>query len=107
LTDAALQIGNTANYTISAMTRGMGMTGTVVSLNGALPGVPITGTIPYSAGQSVDIPVDLAYTEFILLGPTDVVFEMDVTGDGVADMVTSYLVYLDPPRTFLPTLMKP
>lgn len=103
----ALQGGSVATYTISAMTRGMGMTGTVVSLNGELPGVHVTGNITYTPGQSVDIPVSIEYTEFILLGPTDIVFELDIDGVGGADMMTSYLVYLDPPRQYLPVVLKP
>jgi hypothetical protein len=107
----APQGGGTANYRIWAMTRGMTETmPTVVSLNGMAPGVAVTGTIPYSMGQVLDIPVSIEYTEFILLGPTDIIFELDVVGEGTPgepDMVTSYLVYLDPPRIYLPVVLKP
>ncbi|NJN55868.1 MAG: hypothetical protein HC804_14660, partial [Anaerolineae bacterium] len=97
--------GGDATYKIWAMSRGMEMT-PVVSLNGRPPGVPITGTIANTAGVT-DIPVSIQYTEFVLLAPTDIIFELDVTGDGEPDMVTSYLVYIDPPRIYLPVVLKP
>lgn len=97
--------GGDATYKIWAMTRGMTDTA-AVSLNGLPPGAAITGTISNTAGLT-DIPVSIRYTEFILLGPTDVIFELDVTGDGQADMVTSYLAYIEPPRLYLPVIVKP
>lgn len=97
--------GGDATYKIWAMTRGMTDTA-AVSLNGLPPGAAITGTISNTAGLT-DIPVSIRYTEFILLGPTDIIFELDVTGDGQADMVTSYLAYIEPPRLYLPVIVKP
>lgn len=97
--------GGDATYKIWAMTRGITDTA-AVSLNGLAPGVAITGTISNTAGLT-DIPVSIRYTEFILLGPTDIIFELDVTGDGMPDMVTSYLVYIEPPRLYLPVVIKP
>jgi hypothetical protein len=84
--------GGGANYRVWAMSRGFEMT-PVVSLNGMPPGMAITGTIT-DTGQT-HIPV------------TDVILELDVTGDGVPDMVTSYLAYLDPPQIYLPVILKP
>ncbi|MCL4264470.1 MAG: hypothetical protein KJ069_14695 [Anaerolineae bacterium] len=97
--------GGDATYKIWAMTRGITDTA-AVSLNGLPPGVAITGTISNAAGLT-DIPVSISYTEFILLGPTDIIFELDVTGDGMPDMVTSYLAYIEPPRLYLPVVIKP
>jgi len=96
--------GGGANYRVWAMSRGMEMT-PVVSLNGMPPGMAITGTIT-DTGQT-NIPVSIEYTEFVLLAPTDIILELDVTGDGLPDMVTSYLAYIDPPEVYLPVVLKP
>lgn len=93
-----------STYTIYAMSRGM--TETIVSLNGMLPGEPITGELAIGFGESVDIPVDISYTEFNLLAQTDIVFELDVTGDGNPDMVTSYLAVGLPYGVYLPAILK-
>ncbi|MBK8986885.1 MAG: carboxypeptidase regulatory-like domain-containing protein [Chloroflexi bacterium] len=97
--------GGDATYRVWAMTRGMEPT-PAVSLNGLPPGVAITGTIANTPGET-HIPISVQYTEFVLLGPTDIILEMDVTGDGEVDMVTSYLFYIEPPRLFLPVVVKP
>ncbi|MBX3059622.1 MAG: hypothetical protein KF770_24485 [Anaerolineae bacterium] len=97
--------GGEATYKVWAMTRGITDT-SAVSLNGLPPGAVITGTISNTPGQT-DIPVSIRYTEFILLGPTDIILELDVTGDGMPDMVTSYLAYIEPPRLYLPVIVKP
>ena len=93
-----------AFYTIYAMTRGM--TDPIVSLNGMEPGEPITGELAIPFNEAVDIPVDIAYTEENLLAPTDIVLELDVTGDGLPDMVTSYLAIGLPHEVYLPTVIK-
>jgi protocatechuate 3,4-dioxygenase beta subunit len=97
--------GSEATYQVWAMSRGSEIT-PFVSLNGYPPGVAVTGTIPITPGVT-DIPVSIEYTEFVLLGPTDIVLELDVTGDGNPDMMTSYLVYIEPPRLYLPVVIKP
>lgn len=94
-----------ATYKIWAMTRGITDT-SAVSLNGLPPGAVITGTISNTPGQT-HLPVSIRYTEFILLGPTDIILELDVTGDGQPDMVTSYLAYIQPPRLYLPAILQP
>ncbi len=99
----AVQNGN-ASYTIYAMSRGM--TETIVSLNGMAPGEPVTGELAIPFDTSVDIPVDVAYTDMNLLAQTDIVFELDVTGDGNPDMVTSYLAIAEPHKIFLPVIVK-
>lgn len=96
--------GANASYTIYAMSRGM--TDTIVSLNGLPPGDPLTGDLSIAFGENVDIPVNVSYTEMNLLAPTDIVFELDVTGDGIPDMVTSYLAIGDPYRIHLPIVIK-
>ncbi len=97
--------GGDATYKVWAMTRGITDT-SAVSLNGYPPGTVITGTISNTQGIT-DIPVSVRYTEFILLGPTDIILELDVNGDDQPDMVTSHLVYIEPPRLYLPVIVKP
>ncbi len=99
--------GGAVDYRIWAMSRGMTDTAPIVSLNGLPPGSVITGQLNITPGQSVDIPVEVAFTDFVLLAPTDIIFELDVDGDGLPDMVTSHLAYIDPPRVFLPVILKP
>lgn len=98
--------GNPVHYTIMAMSRGMTDTA-VVSLNGLPPGSVITGEIDIPVGQSIDIPVDIQFIEQIHLAPTDIVFMLDMDGDGNAEAMTSYLALLNPPQAFLPAVQKP
>jgi hypothetical protein len=100
-----LEAGNTVSYTIMAMSRGMG-NDAIVSLNGLPAGTMIEGLLTIPPGGTADIPVDVEFTENILLAPTDIVFSLDVNGDGLADTMTSHLVILQPSKVFLPVVIK-
>jgi hypothetical protein len=97
--------GNTVSYTVMAMSRGMTDTA-IVSLNGLPPGTPIGGQLTIPPGGSADIPISVEFTEFNYLAPTDVVFMLDVDGDGEVDTMTSHLVFLLPTKTYLPVSVK-
>jgi hypothetical protein len=97
--------GDSVSYTVMAMTRGMTET-SIVSLNGMPPGTPIGGQLTIPPGGSADIPLSVEFTEFNYLGPTDIVFMLDVDQDGEVDTMTSHLVFLLPSKTYLPVTLK-
>lgn len=99
-------VAATADYRIWAMSRGFTDT-SVVSINGLAPGAVITGQITLNPGETLDIPLTVEFTDFNLLAPTDVILELDVDGDQVPDIVTSYLIFLEWPRNYLPLVTRP
>ena len=99
-------VAATADYRIWAMSRGFTDT-SVVSLNGLAPGAIITGQISLEPGEEIDIPLTVKFTDFNLLAPTDVILELDIDGDEIPDIVTSYLIFLEWPHIFLPAVTRP
>ena len=46
------------------------------------------------------------FMELNPLASTDIIFELDVTGDGMPDMVTSYIAISEPYKLYMPIVLK-
>jgi hypothetical protein len=97
--------GETVTYTIWAMTPGHD-TDPVVSLNGLPPGEAVVGQVTLDHGESLFIPVTVQFTEHVTDSVTDILFELDIDGDGEADAVTSSLVRSVDNKLYLPAIFR-
>jgi hypothetical protein len=119
----AITAGETISYTVRAMTPGMeeGESSPIVSLDGQPAGETISGQVTLAAGEStiVNIGVEFMNDAHLgegndtlpseALGPTDILFEMDVDGDGNPDAITTGIVQAvaeGPMQIFLPLISR-
>ena len=75
-----------------------------ISLNDQPPGTPVTGTITIPAAMTGTISVDAMAMDFA--GPADIIYELDATGEGDPESVSSLSVDFMPPPIYLPMIWK-